>query len=242
MRPHKIKAKEKVSRKRIVMAEETKSQSIRIKKDHLFAILCAVLFVAGVFIGYQLGKPHAEQSIFAKYAEDLKLDANKFNTCLESAKYQGQIDSDYSTAAAIGLTGTPAFIINGQLISGAYPYENFKQAFEKELINSSNRSLALTLINAQDQTLGSANAPIVMIEFSDYQCPYCAKFENETMGKIREEYVGTGKIFFVYKNLPLRQIHPLSDTASNAALCAAEQGKFWEYHAVLYGKQAEWSE
>lgn len=89
-----------------------------------------------------------------------------------------------------------------------------------------------------DPRLGNPNAKVVIIEFSDFQCPYCKKFATETLPKIIENY--GDKILFVYRDFPL-EFHELAFNASVAANCAREQGKFWEYHDILFERQAEWA-
>ena len=87
--------------------------------------------------------------------------------------------------------------------------------------------------------IGDPNAPIIMIEFSDFQCPFCSRFHEQTLPAIMENYIDTGKVKFVYRDLPL-SFHPNANPASIAAECANEQGKFWEYHDVLFQKQSQW--
>src|SRR3989338_4770313 len=88
-----------------------------------------------------------------------------------------------------------------------------------------------------DNFIGAENAPVVMVEYSDFQCPFCGKFYKETEPQIISEYVDTGKVKFVYKHLPLAQIHAYSQKAAEASECAADQGKFWEYHDKLFANQ-----
>jgi len=87
---------------------------------------------------------------------------------------------------------------------------------------------------------GSPDAPVTVVEFSDFQCPFCSRFFEQTLPLIEENYIDTGKIKFVYKDLPLDNLHPNARAAHIAAECADEEGKFWEYHDVLFEKQAEW--
>lgn len=91
-----------------------------------------------------------------------------------------------------------------------------------------------------DPVRGSKNAPVTVVEFSDFQCPFCARFYQQTYSQLLETYVDTGKVKFVYKDMPLDNLHPNARPAHIAAECADEQGKFWEYHNVLFEKQSEW--
>lgn len=84
-------------------------------------------------------------------------------------------------------------------------------------------------------SLGDINAPVVMVEYSDFACPFCARFWQETLPSIKRDYIDTGKVRFVYKDL----IVVGGDRAAEAAHCADEQGKFWEYHDLLLERQAQ---
>jgi len=84
---------------------------------------------------------------------------------------------------------------------------------------------------------GSLNAPMTVVEFSDFQCPYCAKSVS-IISRLEKKY--GDKIRFVFKNFPLERIHPVARSAAKAAMAAKEQGKFWQFHDTLMVKQAEW--
>jgi protein-disulfide isomerase len=85
-----------------------------------------------------------------------------------------------------------------------------------------------------DPSIGSASAPVTVVEFSDFQCPYCQR-AAPTLKRVREVY--GDKVRVVWKDFPLTQIHPQAFKAAEAAQCAAEQGKFWEYHDRLFANQ-----
>lgn len=93
---------------------------------------------------------------------------------------------------------------------------------------------------AGDQYLGDINAPLTVIEFYDFQCPFCKRHNDETKPTLDEKYVDTGKVLWVYKHFPLN-IHPQAPAAGIAAECGAEQGKFWEMHAALFESVEQWS-
>jgi predicted DsbA family dithiol-disulfide isomerase len=81
---------------------------------------------------------------------------------------------------------------------------------------------------------GSADAPVTIVEFADYQCPYCGNVE-EVVLKVVAKY--QGKVRFGFRDFPLRQIHSDAERAAEASRCAGEQGKFWEYHDLLFANQ-----
>ncbi|HQV68456.1 MAG TPA: DsbA family protein [Thermoflexales bacterium] len=85
-------------------------------------------------------------------------------------------------------------------------------------------------------TMGNANAKVTIIEYSDFQCPYCLSFHQQTYQKIIDQYVKTGKVKLAYKQMPIASIHPMATPAAIASECAADQGKFWEYHDTLFNK------
>jgi protein-disulfide isomerase len=91
-----------------------------------------------------------------------------------------------------------------------------------------------------DPVKGDPNAPLTIIEFSDFQCPFCSRFYSQTLPLLEENYIDTGKVKLVFKDLPLDRLHPNARTAHIAAECADEQGKFWEYHDILFEKQSQW--
>ena len=82
-------------------------------------------------------------------------------------------------------------------------------------------------------TKGNNKAPVILIEFSDFQCSFCRKFWKETLSLIEKKYIQTGKVKFVYRHFAILGKH--STTAAQAAECAGEQGKFWPYHDKLFG-------
>lgn len=92
-----------------------------------------------------------------------------------------------------------------------------------------------------DPVRGSPDAPITIIEFSDFQCPFCSRFHNETLPTILEQYVDTGKVKFVYRDFPIQSSHPNAMPAAAASECAHEQNKYWEYHDALFERQQTWN-
>ena len=89
---------------------------------------------------------------------------------------------------------------------------------------------------------GAETAPVWLVEISDFQCPFCKQWHDETFAKIDQEYVKTGKVRMAYLNFPLSRIHPNAQAAAEAAMCAGVQGKFWEMHGSLFQTQPKWAE
>ena len=84
-----------------------------------------------------------------------------------------------------------------------------------------------------DTVKGDPNAPVTIVEWSDFECPFCTRFYTQTLGQIEEEYIKTGKVRFVYRDFPLG-FHTNAQKAAEAAECAGEQDKFWEMHDRLF--------
>ena len=195
--------------------------------------------------------PLAKQNLKA-YAQELGLEMEKFNQCLEGGKYAKQIAADWAQAQKLGVRGTPGFFINGRFLAGLLPLEAFREIIDQELAGKGGKDYSKNLqqliekgyfkpqpqkveVRPEDASWGPQEAPITWVEFSDFQCPVCIR-AHPLIKQLLEEY--PGKIRFVYKHLPLRQIHPYAQKAAEASLCAKEQGKFWEYHDKLFTVQA----
>jgi protein-disulfide isomerase len=114
--------------------------------------------------------------------------------------------------------------------------EQREEAFQRELRQRYEVSVALPaptvdVSSDDDPALGPPDAPVTIVEFSDFQCPYCRRVQP-TLKRLLEEY--EGKVKLVFRDFPLRNIHPQAQKAAEAAQCAAEQQKFWPYHDKLF--------
>lgn len=99
----------------------------------------------------------------------------------------------------------------------------------------------LAKIADDDPSLGNPNAPVTVVEFSDFQCPFCERLYSSVLPQLKKDYISSGKVRFVYRDFPLTQIHPMAQKAAEAAECADDQGKFWEYHDILFQRQSQLS-
>ena len=93
-----------------------------------------------------------------------------------------------------------------------------------------------------DPMKGNPDAAITIVEFSDFQCPFCAKFHENTLRQIEQNYISTGKVNFVYRDFPIQSIHPNAIPAALASECADDQGKFWEMHDMIFENQRSWQD
>ncbi len=211
------------------------------------AILIAALLVSGTLLYVKLADTSGsnaggqQQEVLTvqnleKWAKQIKLDTKQFNQCLEDQQFSSEVAKDVADGQAAGVEGTPTFYINGKQIVGALPYESFQQAIDQVIAQGTKPGKDAPTID-DDPALGSANAPVTMIVFSDYECPYCRSWMQTTFPSIKTNYIDTGKVLFVYRDFPLTSLHPGAQPAALAADCANAQGKFWEYHDKIFAEQ-----
>jgi len=127
----------------------------------------------------------------------------------------------------------PEYVTRSQLqdlLSGAQPAAAGPAAPQKLVVSLDD-----------DPMLGSPDAPVTIVEFSDFECPFCARFHQQTLPLIMERYVETGAVNIVYRDFPIDSIHPNARIAHISSECADEQGMFWPYHDVLFERQSEWN-
>ncbi len=147
----------------------------------------------------------------------------------------------------LDIAAVPAFIFDENVEKGAN-YVNIKEALikkgDKYVINPVATGVGqgfgkiLNPPSADDDPVkGKADAPVTIIEFSDFQCPFCAKFYKETLPSIDSQYIKTGKVKLVFRDFPLSSIHQTAQKAAEAGECAHEQGKFWEMHNKIFDNQ-----
>jgi protein-disulfide isomerase len=144
-----------------------------------------------------------------------------------------------AAAALLGACGQPA---GADYLPSSAPTGGAAQGAASGAASESN-SIEAIVASLSEETMsvkGAADAPVLMIEFSDYECPFCNRYVTSTLPRIREQYIDTGKLRYVYRDLPLNSIHPKAQAAAEAARCAGDQSKYWEMHDQLFGRQAEW--
>lgn len=182
------------------------------------------------------------------YAKELKLNTKDFSKCLDDSSKKATVEEQMKKGVEEGITGTPGFFLNGHLISGALPFEIFKDLIDYELatgldaggtypekiqgyIDQGYVKAEKIEVDTSGHAKGPEKAKIVLVEYSDFECPFCAR-AYPTVKQILEAYPGDVKV--VYKHFPLVSIHTNAQKAAEASECAADQGKFWEYHDKLF--------
>ncbi|HIQ04271.1 MAG TPA: DsbA family protein, partial [Anaerolineae bacterium] len=202
------------------------------------------------------GKRDVRQVVLDAAAE-LGYDTTALSTCMDASSTLQAIRADYQETQRYGFRGTPSFVINGRLIPGFLPWERFGPLVEASLAEALGKPLPDGFVAAprpdssqpppdadfEEEAFavdGASDAPVTIVEFSDYQCPYCQRFYRETKPLLDERYITTGKVRFVYKDFPLDRIHPQARTAAEAAECAGAQGSYWPMHNRIFEGKAEW--
>ncbi len=121
-------------------------------------------------------------------------------------------------------------ILGALLVAAALIWSNFKPI--GEIVTPAVKTRPMVDFN----TMGDKNAPVTIIEYSDFQCPYCANFSNQTEQQLIDAFIATGKVRFIYRSYG-EFIGPESRRTAEAAYCAGDQGKFWEMHDIIFANQ-----
>ncbi|MFN2214648.1 MAG: DsbA family protein [Anaerolineales bacterium] len=202
-------------------------------------------------------------------AEDAGVEMDAFETCMADPQIETQINEGVAAGQALGFTGTPSFRFTSSesgesfTMIGAYPLATFTQWIDailageappqEEQVETEPPELPFWA-NAEglapdpdrpgytlagDEYKGNPEASVVVVEFSDFQCPACQQHSLLVQPTLDQELIETGDILWVYKHLPL-EMHPQSLVAAVAAECAADQGKFWEMHDLLFESADRW--
>ncbi|MHB1318165.1 MAG: DsbA family protein [Anaerolineae bacterium] len=203
-------------------------------------------------------------------AKEAGVDMKDYQACLDSGRAKTSIDATIAEATAYGYSGTPMFRVSARdseaafTVRGAQALEAFSAIIDPLLAGETPAVVEPTpppeaqlplwarpeglaadperpgYNLAGDAFKGDPSAALVVVEFSDYQCPVCRSHTLEVQPALDEQFVDTGKVMWVFKNLPLR-IHPQASTAAAAAECAGAQDAFWPMHDRLYTDVEAWS-
>jgi protein-disulfide isomerase len=195
--------------------------------------------------------------LYGKLARELGLNDAKFKAALSDPKLAARIDADDRQAQEVGAGGTPTMFLNCRQVVGALPIERLRPVLLEELAKA-DRLLASGVkkgpalyeqacaenvklaaagpkldLRPDDPVRGNKGAPVTIVLFSDFQCPYCSKVEP-TLKQVLATYGDKVRIAWKHQPLPF---HPNALPAAEAAEAAREQGKFWEMHDALFENQ-----
>jgi protein-disulfide isomerase len=225
---------------------------------HLAAQASMAAHAQGKFWEYQ-EKLFANQRNLQKheligYAQEIGLDLDRFRNDLDNGTYKNHVDNDMAHARSVGATGTPTFFVNSERVVGALPFARFKDIVDRHLATKGDAAAKPAeptptpppaprpptpsmdpkqIPIAHSPTTGPNNAPITVVKFSNFECPFCSRGAATTK-QIQNTY--GDKVQIVYKHLPL-SFHRHAHLAAQASMAAHAQGKFWEYHDKLYANQ-----
>lgn len=204
------------------------------------------------------------------HARAAQLDLEALQRDLRALEHGPEVSRDLRLGRRLGVHSTPTFFINGRLLTGAQPLENFEVVIEEELelasqwraqgvapertyehaiadgyrkvVYTDDRRLDLDAVTpvplGGSPRLGPDDAPVTIVVFGDFECPYCAR-GHETITALREHY--GSKLRLVYKHSPL-PFHSHAHLAARASVAAQAQGKFWAFHDALYARRARFDQ
>jgi protein-disulfide isomerase len=223
------------------------------------AILLAGLFIGGTILysGGGIVPPGSgaagvvsldqKGNVLLEAAKSVGVNEDRFVKCVEERTYQTKVQEHTKEGVGLGVQGTPGSFVNGTLVSGAIPYdqnspgyrpggETLKQIIEAALAGTTGD--AKVEVGQNDHIRGNVEAPVTLVEFSDLQCPFCARFH----GTVRQALADYGPdIRWVYKHFPLEAIHPVAIPAAEASECVWEQKGdegFWQFVDVVFENQS----
>jgi len=167
---------------------------------------------------------------FKTLAADLSLDEAAFAECLTSGEFDAAIQTAVDEGRSVAVGALPYFFFQGYPLSGAEP-------------NSIELALGLPMNVPIEGAyrIGDPDAPITIVEFTDFQCPYCERHFTQTFPSLLANFIETGKVQYVFKDFPLTSIHPQALLAAEAARCAGAQEAYVDMHDALFVNQAQWS-
>ena len=218
---------------------------------------------AGTAPAHPADPPRPDDTDLDAIARAMGLNLAKTRDAVAKKKYEKVLDEDSDLGDDVNASGTPHFFINGRRLVGAQPVEKFVPIIDEEIAKGRKLLAAGTAATAVYDELmkagktpppperhavsavvgapirGAANAPVTIIEFSDFQCPYCKRAE-ETLAEVLKNYAG--KVRLQWRNFPLKGMHPKAELAAEAGMEAYKQkgnDGFWKMHDLLYANAAD---
>jgi protein-disulfide isomerase len=190
---------------------------------------------------------------FREQALALKVDSAKYDACLTASGTAAALDKDLAEGTKLEIAGTPGFYINDWFLGGAYPFEAFQDAIAKAEqgihppptptplpegvapYDADPKRPGMTFDGSPSR--GEPDARLILVGFNDFQCEGCRQAFETIDPLLKTKYIDTGDLRQVFKFYPI-----LAPNAAAASLCALEQGKFWEFHDLLFDKKETWKD
>ncbi|MEK9181475.1 MAG: thioredoxin domain-containing protein [Patescibacteria group bacterium] len=214
------------------------------QKQIVGAIIIAGIIIAGAILlkGTNTGTTAGTGGTVTKVstAKKIGLNVKSFQACLASGKFKDKIQADIDDGSRAGVNGTPSsFILRDGVvvdnIGGAQPLEQVMQKVADALANKKNPTpTQVRPVSPDEHILGNINAKIIIVEYSDLECPFCKVFHN-TMHQVVEK--SNGEVAWVYRHYPIAQLHSKAFREAEATECAWEQGgndTFWKYTDKIF--------
>jgi protein-disulfide isomerase len=176
---------------------------------------------------------HLDRENLLAYARRLGLNVPQFQKSLDSHEFGPAVRESMAEGVALGVDSTPTFFLDGQKLSGAQSLQEMEQRVQAALHATEPVTGREEIVAANSPVRGSPESPVTIVEYADFQCPYCSKAEY-SIAQVLREY--PGKVKLVFKNFPL-DFHENAMPAARAAMAAGEQGKFWEMHDLIFSHQ-----
>jgi protein-disulfide isomerase len=171
------------------------------------------------------------------------LDVPTWQACRADPAMEARVVADMTVGVAAGVGGTPTFLVNGEMVVGNQPAAAFRNAIQAARIRAQSSGLAAADYYAAtfpgvpvgtSPSTGPADAWVTVVEFSDFQCPFCAAAK----GTLRSVLSTAGSdVRHVFKHFPLSS-HAYARPTAIAAECARVQGRFWEFHDLVFSRQS----
>lgn len=224
------------------MKENIIENKANIYKNNGQKQIAGAIILAGLIIAGAVLLKGGSSTLVSPDGKKLLTNATVFNQCLDSGKYAKAVADSTTSGSSAGVTGTPkGFILaDGKVVAtidGAEPLATVTQKIDTALAGNGKviANIKLDPISSSDFALGNPQAKVALIFYADFQCPFCGKFFKETEQSIQNTYVKDGKVQLAYRDFAF--LGPESIRSAEAARCAGEQNKFWEYHDYLFTHQ-----
>jgi len=226
------------------------------------AAICGAIIIAGGLIAaavvYSSGENVTQNSqtqetdvykSLYKIANKVGIEKNSISSCVNNNKTKSKVENDSKIGSEIGVNGTPSFAIgtvednklDGSLLVGAQPYSKFESQIENVLQQKTQKTQETKKVSfklsEKDARIGDKDAPVTIVEFSDYGCPFCQRFHEKTYPQIKEKYIDTGKVQYIFKHRPLTRLHPQAKKQAIFAQCVAKKEgdeKFFELTKKIF--------
>lgn len=219
-------------------------------------IISSLLICSSIYFslkGMNFANNSVDKGPLFELAEKVGADGDKLLECIENNDFSAEILADIDDAKLIGVNSTPSFLIGkldngkveGILVTGAQPYATFEQIFnsylgrQTEVDLSGYKTASITI--DEDPKIGNQNAKIAVVEFSDYECPYCKQFHLQSYKQVKSNFVDQGDILYVYKDFPLSFHDPKATEYAIAANCVqsiADDETYFEFGSLIFQNTA----